>query len=407
MIEFGKWGPKHLEFICNPIQQDARINILDGSVRSGKTVAMIPKWLTYIEQGPPGLLLMTGVSKDTLYDNVLNDLFDTVGQENYTYNRQTGDLVLFGRKIKVIGAKDEGSEKYLRGKTLAGAYCDEVSLMPERFFNQLLNRMSVAGSKLYATTNPDTPFHYLYKNFLTDENKLASGMVKRYHMLLDDNPNLDPEYLNFIKGAYTGMWYKRMIEGQWVNAEGLIYDSFNESMEYETLPEWDYPVDHFIAIDYGTTNPMVFLDIVDTGDIVYVDREYYWNSRTEQRQKSDNEYLQDLFKFMGNAEKYTAVIIDPSAASFIALLRQNGVVVIEADNSVLDGIRLMSTMFNLGKLKVAKSCTNFRQELSVYQWDETSALKGIEKPVKANDHACDACRYFCKTIVQEWRMPSL
>ena len=145
MIEFGKWGPKHLEFICNPIQQDARINILDGSVRSGKTVAMIPKWLTYIEQGPPGLLLMTGVSKDTLYDNVLNDLFDTVGQENYTYNRQTGDLVLFGRKIKVIGAKDEGSEKYLRGKTLAGAYCDEVSLMPERFFNQLLNRMSVAG----------------------------------------------------------------------------------------------------------------------------------------------------------------------------------------------------------------------------------------------------------------------
>lgn len=407
MIEFRHWGPKHLEFICCPITKDARINILDGSVRSGKTVAMIPKWLSYIEQGPPGILLMTGVSKDTLYDNVLNDLFDTVGRENYTYNRQTGDLVIFGRKIKVIGAKDEGSEKYLRGKTLAGAYCDEVSLMPERFFNQLLNRMSVAGSKLYATTNPDTPFHYLYKNFLTDENKLASGMVKRYHMLLDDNPNLDPEYLQFIKSAYTGMWYKRMIEGQWVNAEGLIYDSFNESMEYETLPTWDYNVDYFVAIDYGTTNPMVFLEIVDTGDVSYVDREYYWNSRVEQRQKSDNEYFQDLLKFMGNVDNYTAVIIDPSAASFIALLRQNGIVVIEADNSVLDGIRLMSTMFNLGKLKVNKSCTNFLQELAVYQWDETSALKGIEKPVKANDHACDACRYYCKTIIQEWRMPSL
>lgn len=407
MIEFRHWGPKHLEFICCPITKDARLNILDGSVRSGKTVAMIPKWLSYIEQGPPGLLLMTGVSKDTLYDNVLNDLFDTVGQENYTYNRQTGDLVVFGRKIKVIGAKDEGSEKYLRGKTLAGAYCDEVSLMPERFFNQLLNRMSVAGSKLYATTNPDTPFHYLYKNFLTDENKLASGMVKRYHMLLDDNPNLDPEYLQFIKSAYTGMWYKRMIEGKWVNAEGLIYDSFNESMEYETLPTWDYNVDYFVAIDYGTTNPMVFLEIVDTGDDFYVDREYYWDSRVEQRQKADNEYFQDLLKFMGNVDKYTAVIIDPSAASFIALLRQNGIVVIEADNSVLDGIRLMSTMFNLGKLKVNKSCTNFIQELSVYQWDETSALKGIEKPVKANDHACDACRYYCKTIIQEWRMPSL
>ena len=164
-MEFRDWGIKALDFIEKPIEEDAFINILEGSVRSGKTVAMIPKWLNYIMTGPPGLLLMTGVSKDTIYDNVLNDLFDTIGEENYHYNRQSGSLDVFWRdadgehvrRIKVVGAKDEGSEKFIRGKTLAGAYCDELTLMPERFFKQLLNRLSVPGAKLYSTTNPDSP----------------------------------------------------------------------------------------------------------------------------------------------------------------------------------------------------------------------------------------------------------
>ena len=142
---------------------------------------MIPKWLNYIMTGPPGLLLMTGVSKDTIYDNVLNDLFDTIGEENYHYNRQSGSLDVFWRdadgehmrRIKVVGAKDEGSEKFIRGKTLAGAYCDELTLMPERFFKQLLNRLSVPGAKLYSTTNPDSPMHYID----TEERILRKGAI--------------------------------------------------------------------------------------------------------------------------------------------------------------------------------------------------------------------------------------
>ena len=180
-MEFRDWGAKALDFIEKPIAEDAFINILEGSVRSGKTVAMIPKWLNYIMTGPPGLLLMTGVSKDTIYDNVLNDLFDTIGEENYHYNRQSGSLDVFWRdadgehmrRIKVVGAKDEGSEKFIRGKTLAGAYCDELTLMPERFFKQLLNRLSVPGAKLYSTTNPDSPMHYID----TEERILRKGAI--------------------------------------------------------------------------------------------------------------------------------------------------------------------------------------------------------------------------------------
>ena len=273
-LQFGLWGEKALNFIKTPIEQDSFINILEGSVRSGKTVAMIPKWINYIMTAPHGLLLMTGVSKDTIFDNVLDDLFDTLGEGHYKYNRQSGDLIVtwyaknikHERRIKVIGAKDEGSEKFLRGKTLAGAYCDELTLMPEHFFKQLLNRLSVKGAKLYGTTNPDAPFHYLYQEYIIDEKKIKSGLVKVIHFELDDNPNLSEEYKNNIRNSYSGMWFMRMILGLWVLAEGIIYDMFSDDLIFKDeifTNTKKSECRRYISIDYGTTNPMAFLDIYD------------------------------------------------------------------------------------------------------------------------------------------------
>lgn len=405
MIEYQPFGQKSLDFIANPIELDARINILEGSVRSSKTVTMIPKWLDYIVNGPKGLLIMTGVAKDTIYDNVLNDLFDTVGTDNYNYNRQSGDLEIYGRRIKVVGAKDEGSEKYIRGKTLAGAYCDEVSLMPEKFFKQLLNRMSVKGAKLYATTNPDTPFHYLFTEYITDPKKLLSGMVKVYHFMLDDNPNLDDEYKEFIRGAYKGLWYDRMILGLWKIAEGAIYDMFTEANEYSkgSGPNYELAYRRYYCMDYGTINPCVFLEVIEQDHKYYIDNEYYYDSKKEGSQKDDNEYVDDLIKFI-DGKRYSMVVIDPSAASFKIAARRKGVRLKDADNDVLDGIRLVASLFALKLLKVNKNkCPNFISERSAYIWDEKAAKLGEEKPIKAHDHAMDAGRYFCKTIIKAIR----
>ena len=412
-MEFGLWGKKALDFILTPPERDAWITILEGSVRSGKTVAMIPKWIRYIMQGPPGLLIMTGVSKDTVYDNVLNDLFDTLGEKNYKYNRQSGDLLVFWhdgrhrqRRIKVLGAKDEGSEKFLRGKTLAGAYCDEISLMPERFFKQLLNRLSVAGSRLYSTTNPDTPYHYLYTEYITDGEKLAAGLVHSIHFELDDNPNLSEEYKNNIRHSYSGMWFARMILGKWVLAEGLIYDMFGESTLFgddDFNATMRSRCRRFIAIDYGTTNPCVFLDILDDGDIIWVEGEYYWDSKKQQRQKTDAEYCRDLAEFVGD-EYPDAVIMDPSAASFKLVVRNAGLRVQDADNEVNDGIRMTAMMMNKGKLRINRRCKNLREELQGYAWDEQAAKRGEEKPLKVRDHGCDALRYYVKTRVKRWRL---
>lgn len=413
-MEFGIWGAKALSFIRNPIQQDAFINILEGSVRSGKTVAMIPKWINYIMTGPPGLLLMTGVSKDTIYDNVLDDLFDTLGDGCYTYNRQSGDLVVtwydddgeHHRRIKVIGAKDEGSEKFLRGKTLAGAYCDELTLMPERFFKQLLNRLSVRGAKLYGTTNPDAPFHYLYAEFITDEQKLKSGLVRDIHFELDDNPNLSEEYKHNIRCSYSGMWFKRMILGLWVLAEGIIYDMFCDDVLFddsEFTATKKSECRRYISIDYGTTNPMVFLDIYDDGNVIWVVDEYYYDSKKEQRQKTDDQYADALEKFIG--EEYPDFcIVDPSAASFKTTMIGRGLRVKEADNAVNDGIRITAMMLSRKKLRIHKRCVNTRLEFESYIWDAKAAQHGEEKPVKMKDHAMDALRYYCKTMLPSWRL---
>lgn len=407
-MEFQLFGEKITRFILNPIEKDARINILEGSVRSGKTVGMIPKWINYIKEGPKGLLVITGISKETIFDNVLQDLFDTVGSANYKYNHQTGLIQMFGRKIKVIGAKDEGSEKYLRGKTLAGAYCDELTLMPEKFFKQLLNRLSVKGAKLYATTNPDHPYHYLYTEYITDEKKLKSGMVKVYHFELDDNPNLDDEYKTFIRGAYTGFWYLRMIEGKWVVAQGAIYDMWdkeqNTFVDEDLIPGFKSLAQRYIAIDYGSQNPTVFLDCWDDGDTVWVLDEYYYDGRKKAEQKENSEYADDLEKFIGK-DYPIYVIVDPSAAAFKTTLRNRGLRIKDADNEVLEGIRMTSTMIKKRKFKVHRErCPNFLKEVSSYVWDEKAVMRGVEQPLKHADHCMDAIRYFVKTIIKPRRL---
>lgn len=420
MIDWGQWGDKSLDFILTPIEEDARINILEGSVRSSKTVTMIPKWIEYIRRGPKGLLIMTGVSKDTVYDNVLDDLFDTIGSDNYKYNRNSGDLIIYWkeivkkgkeykevqrqRKIKIVGAKDEGSEKYIRGKTIAGAYCDELSLMPEKFFKQLLNRMSVKGAKLYGTTNPDSPFHYLYTEYITDTEKLESEMVRVWHFTLDDNPNLEDEFKEFIKSAYTGMWYDRMVLGLWVMAQGRIYDMWSDAnlfYDKDIPPGLLTNATRHIAVDYGTGNPTVFLDIYDDGTTIWVMNEYYHDGRAK-AQKEDTQYADDLEKFVENRPP-TFVILDPSALSFKVTLRNRGFLVKDADNSVSDGIRMTGSMLNRKLIRVHERCINTRKEFASYVWDDKARLSGVERPVKENDHAMDALRYYIKTMIPNWR----
>lgn len=390
-MEFKQFGKKAYDFICTSPADDARINILHGAVRSSKTVAMIPKLLALVLKGPEGLGVITGVSKDTIADNVLRDLFDLIGAINYRYNRQSGDLTLFGRPVKVIGARDEGSEKYIRGKTLAWAYADEISLMPETFFKQLLNRLSIPGARLYGTTNPAGPYHFLYTEFITDQEKLASGMVKAIHFNLDDNPNLSEEYKGFIRAAHKGVFYQRFVEGLWVLAEGTIYDMWDTGRHVVKAKE---KFENYIcAVDYGTANPCTFgLYGYNDGLPATLIREYYHDG-TVKRQKTDGQYADDLAIFLGN-EIPSVVYVDPSALSFITELKQRAQYNVKAaNNDVLEGIRFVSSLLTKGLYSVDASCGETVKGYSSYVWDANAQKRGEDKPLKVNDHTCDRDRY--------------
>jgi PBSX family phage terminase large subunit len=406
-----KYGHRAERFAMRPLERDRPINILEGAVRSGKTWCLHPKALYGCAYNVGGRKVFTGVSKQSVYNNVLVDLFNWIGAKNYNYNYSTGKCRLFDSEWAVIGAKDEGSERYLRGLTVGLAICDELSLMPQSFFQMLLTRMSPEGARLYGTTNPDSPYHWLKADYLDNEKLKAKGILYTDHYTMADNPNLTPEFVESQSRMYTGFFYKRFILGQWVLAEGAIYkDSWSDDLLYD---QKDQPIglsgpggyeQRFIAVDYGTTNPMVFLDIYDDGKVIWVAREYYWDSVAQGRQKTDAEYADDLVEFIGQG-RGAMVIIDPSAASFKTELIRRGMWIRDADNEVSEGIRVTSMVLNQKLIRFCRETTpRTVQEIQSYAWDKKAAERGEEKPIKTHDHGPDALRYFVKGQIPFWRL---
>lgn len=394
---WGRFSRKQLDVITN---STARLNILDGSVRSGKTIASLVAWIYFVQQGPPGELLMVGKTERTLKRNVLDPLEAMVGSRHYKLNKGTGELILFGRRVYLAGANDERAEGKIRGMTLVGAYGDEITLWPESFFTMLLSRLSVPGARFIGTTNPDSPYHWLNKDYLERVNKLN---LKRWHFTLEDNLNLDPAFVDALKKEYTGLWYKRYILGLWVLAEGAIYDMWDEAKHVRPAPQLKRFI---VAVDYGTSNPCTF-GLYGWNDspkpVVYLTREYWYDSRATGRQKTDAEYADDFKEWLGGIRP-EAIYVDPSAASFIAELRKRGFRVRDADNDVIGGIRFVASMLTQERFFVDPSCKHTIAEFNSYVWDSKAQLKGEDKPLKQNDHAMDRNRYALYSHFKRMRM---
>lgn len=407
------YGPRLERVAMRPPEQDRKLSLLVGSVRSGKTWALHSKILYLCDYPVQGRRFVTGVSKSSIYTNVLMDLFNLVGPGNYSYNRQSGSMRLFDTEWMVMGAKDEGSEKYLRGATIGAAICDEVVLMPQSYWQMLLTRLSPPGARLYGSTNADSPYHWLYTEYL--DKKELRDLLWWDTYTMADNPNLAPGYREEQEKLYTGVFYERMILGRWVVAAGAIYGgAWGEWSLYDdkTRPVGLYGqggyTGHYIAIDYGTTNPCVFLDGIDDGETVWVDNEYYWDSVKKQQQKTDAEYADDLVEFTrsSNCAMEPRIIIDPSAASFRAELLKRGLWVVDADNEVADGIRRTSSALKQRKLRFHRDrAPHSQREFAAYAWNDKKARKGgVEEPVKSHDHTCDAGRYMVNDVFKDWRL---
>ena len=377
--------------------------IADGAIRSGKTLSMslsFVMWAMFYFTGQN--FGMCGKTIGSFRRNVLFWLKLMLRSRGYQVTDHRADNLVVVTKgdvtnyFYIFGGKDERSQDLIQGITLAGCFFDEVALMPESFVNQATGRCSVDGSKFWFNCNPDGPYHWFKVNWI---DKLDIKNLIHLHFTMDDNLSLSDKIKARYRSMYSGVFYDRYIKGLWVVAEGVIYDMFDKVKHIIDDAKDILKDTYYVSVDYGTQNATVFLLWVKNtaGKWICV-KEYYYSGRDESEQKTNTEYAADLKEFLDDI-KPKAIIIDPSAASFIAELKKRGYTVKKAKNDVLDGIRYVATLLNQEKIAFMEVCKNTILEFNSYIWDAKASERGEDKPIKQHDHAMDAVRYFCYTIV--------
>ena len=403
-MTFEKISKKQKRVLCWCHNKNNKYSaiICDGAVRSGKTSIMIVSFILWAMRFFDGAdFAICGKTVRSAERNIIIPLQSATDITEYydiSYTRSTNVVTVSGQgksnRFYIFGGRDESSYTLIQGITLSGVLLDEVALMPRSFVEQAVARtLSVSESKLWFNCNPEGPLHWFYEEWIK---KAEEKNALHLHFLMEDNPIMSKEAIKRAEGLYHGVFYDRYIKGMWVQAEGLIYPEQATGANIVSTVERKYTT-YYVSIDYGTVNPfsMGLWGYCDNEGVWYRVKEYYFNSRKEGYQKTDEEYLADYIKFTENL-KIKAVVVDPSAASFIALLKRKYIYVMPAKNEVIDGIRLTANALSKGKIKINDCCRSCITEFSLYHWDEKSPQ---DKPVKENDHAMDEMRYFVATVI--------
>ncbi len=388
---------KQLEFI---LKSTKKWNLAHGSVRSGKTVGTLFRFMEAVNNCPDSQIWMVGHSSDTIYQNAIRLLLESdqlaIFRPFCTWYSGKRQLMFRDKTISTLGAKDEGAIGSFQGKTFSLVYCDEMTLYPESIIDMIDTRLSNPHSMGFASMNPSHPNHKI-KQWI---DKAEAGDPNYYslHFTLDDNPYVDEQYKQRIRDSLSGLFYKRNYLGLWCLAEGAIFDFFDRKIHVVRRPP--AAAEYWVAgIDYGSVNPFACILVgvstgryTQTGKRMWVEKEYYWDPKKTGRQKVNSEFADDVQQFL---EPYNVknIYIDPSAEAFQLELRKRGMHVVHANNDVENGIQMMTSEMKKGNLYVCDECVNTIREIESYVWDPKSALRGDDEPMKKDDHAVDALRY--------------
>ena len=391
-------APKQLEFVS---KCTARWNIAHGPVSSGKTIGTLFAFMHAVDQCPDSQIWMIGHTSSTIYDNAIRLLLEerapglpdplAIFRPFCTWRKGERELLFKDKTISTTGAKDSGAIGAIQGKTMSLSYCDEMTLYPEAIIDMIDTRLRNPHSRGFASMNPSHPTHKL-KQWI---DKANSGDPEYFQMqfMLEDNPYLDESYKNRIRNSLSGLFYKRNYLGLWCLAEGAIFDFFDKTIHTASRPP--FAAEYFlVGIDYGTVNPFACLIIgVNTGRLsqtgkhLWVEKEYYWDSKKQGRQKTNSEYIKDVMNFI-EGYPIKAVYIDPSAAAFKLELQRKGIHCVDGNNDVEMGIQYMASEMKEGNLVILNGCTNLIREVEGYVWDSKASDKGFDEPLKQADHAC-------------------
>lgn len=371
--------------------------ICDGAVRSGKTFVMgisFIAWAFYRFDNASFAICSKTIR--SARRNVVTPILSVLNSLGFEVEEKISANMLriscCGRvnRFYLFGGKDEASASLIQGMTLSGVLLDEVALMPRSFVEQALARCSVSGSKFWFNCNPEYPAHWFYREWIK---KAKEKNALYLHFVMQDNPSLSKSTIKRYERLYSGAFYRRFVKGEWIELQGAVYPFMAEESAFCKVPEPPFE-EYAVSCDYGTVNPASF-GLWGKKDVWYRIDEYYYDSRREGAQRTDEEHYMGLKKLV-DGRRVRCVVVDPSAASFIELIKRKGEFkVIPAKNSVTDGVRQVSSALKENKIKICSNCEDSVREFSLYRW----ALSGDDIPVKENDHAMDDIRYFVTTIL--------
>lgn len=391
-------SPQQKKILAFPYSKYDAI-ICDGAVRSGKTSIMMWAFVRWAMENFSGQRFgICGKTVDSCSKNIIVPFTAmTLAKEKYTMRWRRSEKILEVRRgtttnwFEVFGGKDESSAALIQGRTLAGVLLDEVALMPRSFVEQALARCSVDGNKKWFSCNPESPQHWFYLEWIKKHDERNALYL---HFTMRDNPGLTEKVIEQYESMFSGVFYDRFIRGLWVVAEGLVYPMFDERNIMDEVPESG---EYYMSCDYGTLNPFSAGLWCWNGKVATRVREYYYSGRDERSNKTDEEYYIELEKLAGDLP-VKSVVIDPSAASFIEVIRRHKRFRVQkAVNDVIPGIATTARYIQDGTIKVYRSCKDAIREFGLYRWDEKSTE---DKPIKENDHAMDDIRYFTMTILR-------
>ena len=400
MAEQLRFSSKQLQVLTWWQRNDWEALICDGAVRSGKTFSMgLSFFLWAMRCFDEKQFGMCGKTIGSLRRNLLSELVPYLRRLGMNVREKRSENLLLVRyrgrenRFLLFGGRDESSASLIQGSTLAGVFLDETALMPRSFVEQAIARCSVSGSRLWFNCNPEGARHWFYQEWIL---KAKERRALRLHFTMEDNPSLSPRIRARYQRAYSGVFYRRFVLGEWISAQGLVYDFFDPERDAVQTPtgimqEWR------VSVDYGTANPTSMGLWGKQGDVWYRMAEYYYDSRKVGRQKTDAEYADDLQQLVAG-RKIERVIVDPSAASFIEVLRRRNIRVVRANNAVADGIRVAADLLRSGRMVICQTCQDCLREIQLYQWDERG---NRDMPKKENDHAMDEMRYFAMNLIGE------
>jgi PBSX family phage terminase large subunit len=401
MSEQLPFAPKQVEFLINSTH---KWNFAHGSVRSGKTICTLFRFMQAVHFCPDSKIWMIGYTGKTIYNNAIKLIFEDDILSPFrpfcTWHTGEGVLTYKDKKILTTGADNEGAVGKIQGQTMSLCYCDEMTLFPDSMIHMIDNRLSQPHSMGFAAMNPSHPEHPIKK--WIDRGLEGDKNYYSLHFTLDDNPFVEEDYKERIRRSHSGLSYKRNYLGLWCLAEGAIFDFFDTDIHVLDRPP--RAAEYYVCgIDVGTSNAFACLLLgvstgkdEQSGKKLWVEKEFYWDSKSQGRQMTNSEYadaVQNMLEPYGNIKVY----IDPSAAAFKEELRRRKIHPVEAKNDVLYGINMMTSEMQKGNLYVLKECKNTIKEIQSYVWDTKKAKLGEDAPLKQNDHACDALRYVLAT----------